>query len=72
MTDEIRLGSEWAKIEVTDDVNIWEYADEDDEEDSYVSGTFVLEGDTVIDYDGVFELPIMVRYFLGSHYLLDI
>lgn len=72
MTDEIRLGSEWAKIEVTDDVNIWEYADEDDEEDSYVSGTFVLEGDTVIDYDGVFELPILVRIFLGSHYHLDI
>lgn len=72
MIDEIRLGSEWAKIEVTDDVNTWEYADEDDEEDSYVSGTFVLEGDTVIDYDGVFELPILVRIFLGSHYRLDI
>lgn len=72
MTDEIRIGSEWAKIEVIDDVNIWEYADEDTEDDSYVSGIFVLEGDTVIDYDGVFDLPVLVRHLLGIHYFLDI
>lgn len=71
MTDEIKLGKEWAKIDVTDDDCIWEYQDED-EEDSYVSGTFVLEGETVIDYDGVFDLPLLVRTLLSSHYLLDI
>ena len=72
MTDEINLGSEWAKIDVIDGVNVWEYADEDAKEDGYFSGTFVLEGDTVIDFDGVFVLPALVRILLLEHYYLDI
>lgn len=34
----------------------WEYEDENDEE-SYCSGWLGLDGNTLIDYDGCFELP---------------
>lgn len=41
----------WVQI---DCVNlVWEYDDEED----YMSGNFIVEDNTVIDYDGCFELP---------------
>lgn len=41
----------WVQI---DSINLtWEYDDEED----YMSGNFIVEDNTVIDYDGCFELP---------------
>lgn len=34
----------------------WEYQEGDDEE-TYQSGGFVVDGNSVIDYDGCFEIP---------------
>ena len=34
----------------------WEYQEDDDDE-SYLSGNFVVDGCCVIDYDGCYELP---------------
>lgn len=49
----------------------WEY-DEDNDEDSYLSGIYVLDDDTVIDYDGCYELPKEVMFVLGKFYKLDL
>lgn len=38
----------------------WEYQPTDDEE-SYMSGNFYLEDNTVIDFDGCFDLPKIIR-----------
>lgn len=35
---------------------IWEYQEGDDDE-TYQSGGFVVDGNSVIDYDGCFEIP---------------
>ncbi len=35
---------------------IWEYQEGDDDE-TYLSGGYVVDGNSVIDYDGCFELP---------------
>lgn len=35
---------------------IWEYQESDDDE-TYLSGGFVVDGNSVIDYDGCFEIP---------------
>lgn len=42
---------------------VWEYEDENDSV-SYCSGTYEVADNTVIDYDGVFELPKAVVYAL--------
>lgn len=35
---------------------LWEYQEGDDDE-TYMSGGYVVDGNSVIDYDGCFELP---------------
>ena len=60
---------EWVAIDKSE--GIWEYQEGDDEE-SYVSGRFVVDGVTVIDYDGVFELPTPVMLALSKFYDMDI
>ena len=50
----------------------WEYQEDDDEE-SYLSGNFVVDGCCVVDYDGVCELPEPVCLALADlGYALDL
>lgn len=49
---------EWYQIDTIN--QCWEYQPTDDEE-SYMSGNFYLEGKTVIDYDGCFDLPQTIK-----------
>jgi len=49
----------------------WEYQDSDDEE-TYISGSFTVEGKTVIDYDGCYELPAEVVMALATEYDIDL
>ena len=49
----------------------WEYQDGDDEE-TYISGCFILDGKTVIDYDGCYELPKEVVLALAMEYDIDL
>lgn len=44
----------WVGIRKTE--GIWEYQEGDDDE-TYQSGGFVVDGNSVIDYDGCFEIP---------------
>lgn len=61
-----------AWVGITPSEGTWEYQ-LDDDEDSYISGGFILEGNTVIDYDGCYELPVEVILALGEEsYDLDI
>lgn len=39
---------------------------------SYKSGNYILDGDTVIDYDGVLDLPKEVKFALGKWYKVDL
>lgn len=49
---------EWYQIDTIN--QCWEYQPTDDEE-SYMSGNFYLEDNTVVDYDGCFDLPKIIR-----------
>lgn len=49
----------------------WEY-EIDSVPGSYKSGNFILDGDTVIDYDGVLDLPKEVKLALGKWYKVDL
>ena len=58
-------------VGITPDDETWEYQEGDDEE-TYSSGCFILEGKTVIDYDGCFELPKEVVLALATEYDIDL
>lgn len=60
---------EWVAIDKSE--GLWEYQEGDDEE-SYLSGGFVVDGGTVIDYDGCFELPNVVILALSKDFDMDI
>ena len=60
---------EWVAIDKSE--GLWEYQEGDDEE-SYISGGFVVDGGTVIDYDGCYELPKAVMLALALFYEMDI
>ena len=50
----------------------WEYQEDEDDE-SYLSGNFVVDGCCVIDYDGCYELPNSVCLALTDlGYTLDL
>lgn len=49
---------------------LWEYL-HNDIEDSYCCGSYTLEGNTVCDYDGVFQLPKAVIKALSFYYDMD-
>lgn len=51
----------------------WEYQKDPDDEETYMSGGFELEGNTVEGYDGCFELPQAVQDALVEYgYKLDL
>ena len=54
---------EW--VGITPSSHSWEYQEGDDD-DSYISGNYVTDGNTVIDYDGSFELPTQVILALSE------
>ena len=57
---------------ITPGEGTWEYQKGDDE-DTYISGGYVVDGCTVIDYDGCFELPKEVAIALTAKgYMLDL
>lgn len=60
---------EWVAINKAE--GIWEYQKGDNDE-SYISGGFVVDGSTVIDYDGCFELPKAVILSLAQFYDMEI
>ena len=39
----------------------WEYQSDDDDEETYVEGGLWFEGNEVVDYDGIYELPDEVK-----------
>ena len=50
----------------------WEYQEGDDDE-TYLSGGYVVDGNSVIDYDGCFELPREVETALrGLGYSIEL
>ena len=60
-----------AWVGITPEDEIWEYQMQDDE-DTYMSGSFTVEDNTVIDYDGCYELPAEVIMALAEEYDIDI
>lgn len=50
----------------------WEYLKDPEDPETYMSGCLVLEDDTIIDYDGCYELPQAVMTCLALHYKLDL
>ena len=60
---------EWVAIDKSE--GLWEYQECEDEE-SYLSGGFVVDGCTVIDYDGCYELPEAVRMALSQQFVMDV
>ena len=63
--------SNGVEVSINKSLQVWEYQIGDDS-DSYLSGIYVLDDDTVIDYDGCFELPKEVMIALGKLYKLDL
>lgn len=54
------MAGQWARIEVEEQA--FEYMEDEDDEETYVSGGFVTDGtNLIIDYDGVYELPALVK-----------
>lgn len=56
------------------DCGTWEYMDDEDDSNTYVCGTYLLDDDsaTVVDYDGVYVLPLLVKDLLEKFYKLDL
>jgi hypothetical protein len=51
----------------------WEFQSDEDDEESYMSGGYELDGNTVEGYDGCFELPKEVQTALEDYgYKLDL
>lgn len=64
----VRRGKEYAHLFF--DCQTWEYMEDEDDNNTYVCGTYQLneEGTVVEDYDGVFELPALVWELLEGFY----
>lgn len=64
------------EVEIAPKECLWEYYlpdPYDDDDDVYLSGSFVVDGNTVVDYDGCFSLPAEVGKCLKHlGYLLDL
>lgn len=53
-------------VAITPCSHSWEYQTDDDS-DTYVSGNYITDGNTVIDYDGIYgELPVAVILSLSD------
>lgn len=54
------MAGQWARIEVEE--HTFEYMEDEEDDETYVSGGFVTDGtNLIIDYDGVYELPALVK-----------
>lgn len=57
--------SAWCSIDTVN--RTWEYQDDDEDGESYVSGNFYIDDEDlyrVVDFDGSYELPKIVRHHL--------
>ncbi len=52
-------------VGITPSSGSWEIQDGEDDE-TYMSGGYVVDGNTVIDYDGCYELPAAVILALSE------
>lgn len=52
-------------VAITPGSHCWEY-EKNNDDDTYVSGNFVTDGNTVIDYDGIYDLPVAVILALSA------
>lgn len=58
-------------VGLTPSEGLWEFIKADDE-DSYISGGYQVDGGCVVDYDGCFELPVhVVRAFRKLNLKVD-
>ena len=61
-TIEKRKGCEWASIELSnEEPTSFEYMSDENDDESYVEGSLIIDNGTLIDYDGVYELPRLVK-----------
>lgn len=52
-------------VAITPGSHCWEY-EKNKDDDTYVSGSYVTDGSVVIDYDGIYELPVAVILALSD------
>ena len=52
-------------VGITPSTQTWEFQQDDDEE-SYLSGSYITDLNTVVDYDGVYGLPAEVIMALSD------
>lgn len=51
----------------------WEFQGDEEDEETYMSGGYTLDGNTVYDYDGCFELPAEVIIAMADYgYNIDL
>lgn len=56
----LTMAGQWACINLLE--QIFEYAEDEDDVETYVCGSFTTDGtNLIIDYDGVYELPALVK-----------
>lgn len=64
------------QVQITPMGCLWEYYcpdPYDDDDDVYLSGGYVVDDNTVVDYDGCFDLPVEVQKCLKHlGYKLDL
>lgn len=53
-----------AWVSIDDEGLDWEYMSDADNEDSYCSGMLIWDNGAIVDFDGVFELPLAVKLAL--------
>lgn len=58
-------------VGITPEKGTWEYQKGDDEE-TYMSGSFLVDGNTIYDYDGCYELPNEVIIAFSQDYQMDL
>lgn len=52
-------------VAITPSSHSWEW-EKDNDDDTYVCVNYVTDGNTVIDYDGIYELPVAVILALSD------
>ena len=68
---EKRRGTEWCSVELPDmgedEIGSWEYMSDEDDEETYCSGGLWFEGKHLVDCDGCYELPKLVKDVLKEN-----
>ena len=65
----------WVRLlpEEAPDEGSWEFMGDEDDEETYMSGGYLLEGKTLYEYDGCFELPKEVVLAMADYgYEIDL